>query len=78
MALIKKYEVELDVKYYSTGDIEDVTEEQAVDMAITEFYDESHRAEIDGWEVNSSLYCDECGDEDVEEDHVCEEDKEDN
>lgn len=72
MALIRKYEVELDVKYYTWGDIEDVTEEEAVDMAIAEFYDESNRAEIDNWDVTMTLYCDECGDEDVEETHVCE------
>ena len=73
MALIRKYEVELDIKYYSTGDIEDVTEDEAVDMAISEFYDESNRAEIDNWDVSSSLYCDECEEEDVEETHECEE-----
>ena len=76
MALIKKYEVELDVKYYTTGDIEDVTEEEAVDIAIAEFYDESNRAEIDNWDVTMSLYCDECYEEDVLESHVCEEESE--
>ena len=75
MALIKKYEVELDVKYYTWGDIEDCTEQEAVDMAIDEFYSEANRASIENWEVTESLYCDECGDENVDTDHVCEEEE---
>lgn len=76
MALVQKYEVELDLKYYTWTDIENCTEEEAIQQAIDEFYDQSHRAEIDSWEVNSSLYCDECGDENVEQDHVCETEEE--
>ena len=72
MALIKKWEVELDVKYYTWTDIENCDEEKAIEQAINEFYDEAHRAEIDGWDANFTLYCDECDEENVEDDHVCE------
>jgi hypothetical protein len=76
MALVKKWEVELDVKYFTWTDIENCDEETAIQQAIDEFYDQANRAEIENWEANSSLYCDECGDEDVEETHICEEETE--
>jgi len=75
MALTKKWEVELDVKYYTWTDIETDSEEKAIEEAIEEFYSEANRASIEGWEANYVLVCDECYEEDVEENHVCEEDE---
>ena len=76
MALIKKWEIKLDVEYNTWTDIECDTEEEAVDLAMEEFYSESHRASIENWETSFTLYCDECDVEDVDDVHECEEEAE--
>jgi hypothetical protein len=72
--LIKRYQVKVSATYYTFTDIEDVNESEAIDLGVEEFYSESHRAEIDNTEIYDEwLYCTECGDEKVEDDHECEE-----
>ena len=72
--LITRYEIEV-VAHYTTNDIDDAnTREEAKDKAITEFYDNSHRATIDDTRVTDEWFdCEDCDEERVEADHECDE-----
>jgi len=79
MALVKRYEVKVIAEYHydSTDDETVTTDEEAEDAASTAFYDEAYRAEIYSSQiVDEWLDCDECGDDHVEEDHVCKKEEE--
>lgn len=71
--LKKRYQVRVVANYYTWVDIEADNDEQAIDEGIQAFYEEAHRAEIYSADVYDEwLDCDDCGEDHVEEDHVCE------
>lgn len=77
--LVKRYEVKVVAEYYydSTDDDTITTDEEAEDAATVDFYDNVNRAEIYSSQiVDEWLDCDECGDDHVEEDHVCKKEEE--
>lgn len=75
--LVTKYQVKVTATYFSQ-EIEAANEREAVDTAINEFYDESHRAEIESSHIYEEwLDCETCGAERVEDDHACEDEAED-
>jgi hypothetical protein len=75
--LVTKYQVKVTSTYFSQ-EIEASDVPEAVDLAINEFYDESHRAEIESSHVYDEwLDCETCGAERVEDDHGCEDEAED-
>lgn len=71
--LIQKYQVKVVAVYYTDNDIEDVNKEEAEEMGWQEFYDNSHRAEIESTEIYDQWQdCEDCGADHVEDDHECE------
>lgn len=75
--LLPRFEVEVTATFtYQSEDYDSdgqLTADTVEKDAINIFYDESHRAEIYGTNIVRSWFeCEDCGQDDVEEDHECE------
>ena len=71
--LKKRYQVKVVAEYYTWIDLDAENETDAIEEGINQFYDEAHRAEIYSADVYDTWHdCDDCGEDHVEEDHVCE------
>jgi hypothetical protein len=77
--LYKIYEVKVVAEYWARIELnvkEQKTDEEIEEMAWREFYDEAHRASIEETNIeDTNLYCSECEEQNVDDDHECEEEE---